>query len=370
MKRRRVLHVIDSLHLGGAQEVILNLIAGSSEDYCHEVATLHGHGIYWDRLKALNVPVHSLSPHKFLPLWLPNLFALLKRRPVDILHCHLLAANLIAKPVGALAGVPVILNHDHTNDPERRTRRALLALDRTANRTADHIIAVSTTCRDFLVQEEKIAPGDVSLVLNAVDVARFDPRSMRRPEAREKLGVPSNAPLIAGAGRLNPQKNFLLFLEIAAAIHREFPEARFLIAGTGPEEAMLKERSRSLGLESAVTFAGYVADPRLVYRACDLLLMPSRYEGLPMTLLEAMAMGTPVVASRLDGMAEVIDSGTDGFLCASEKPESFVEEIRKLLSSPDLAEAIGTAARTKVLEKFSAERMVREVEAIYQRCLP
>lgn len=370
MSARRVLHIIDSLHLGGAQEVVLNLATCGSPRFRHEVATLHGHGIYWGRLREAGVKVHSLSPHKFLPFYLASIpWLLLVARP-DILHCHLIPSNIIAKPLGALLGVPVIINHDHTNDTRRAESRLLLALDRFANRFASHILAVSASCREFLISRESMPPENVTLVENAIDLRRFTPGEAARSGARASLGLPASARVVAGVGRLNSQKNFSLFLDIAAQLASRFRDAHFLLAGDGPEEKILREKAAALGIAHRVTFSGYVADTRLVYLAADVLLMPSRYEGLPMTLLEAMAMGLPVVASKLDGIAEVIGDGCEGFLVPSNDTALFVERTAALLDDQGLSLRITKNARAKIESHFSVERMTSAVEAVYDKFLP
>jgi glycosyltransferase involved in cell wall biosynthesis len=367
---KRVLHIIDSLHLGGAQEVVLNLATCGSSRFRHEVATMHGRGIYWDRLKKAGIKVHSLSPHKFLPAYLASIpWRILADKP-DILHCHLIPSNIIAKPLGALLGVPVIINHDHTNDPHRIDNKILLALDKSTNRFAHHIIAVAAACRDFLTTRESIPPEKISLVPNAIDLRRFSPGEASRDDARAQLGLPACSGIVAGVGRLNPQKNFALFLDIAAQLAPRFPDLHFLLAGDGPEEQMLREKASALGIANRVTFSGYVADTRLVYLAADVLLMPSRYEGLPMTLLEAMAMGLPVVASKLDGIAEVIGDGAEGFLVSSDDAALFVERTAALLADAELSSRISNNARAKIEASFSVERMTSAVEDIYDRFLP
>jgi glycosyltransferase involved in cell wall biosynthesis len=367
---KRVLHIIDSLHLGGAQEVVLNLATCGSPRFHHEVATMHGRGIYWDRLAQAGVKVHSLSPHKFLPAYIASIpWRILADRP-DILHCHLIPSNIIAKPLGALLGVPVIINHDHTNDPHRIDNKILLALDKSTNRFAHHIIAVAAACRDFLTTHESIPQEKISLVPNAIDLRRFSPGEASRDEARARLGLPAASRIVAGVGRLNPQKNFALFLDIAAQLATRFPDLHFLLAGDGPEEQMLREKASALGIANRVTFSGYVADTRLVYLAADVLLMPSRYEGLPMTLLEAMAMGLPVVASKLDGIAEVIGDGSEGFLVPSDDAALFVERTAVLLADAELSSRISKNARAKIEASFSVERMTSSVEDIYDRFLP
>ncbi|MEI6072121.1 MAG: glycosyltransferase [Verrucomicrobiae bacterium] len=363
---KKILHVIDSLHLGGAQEVVMNLATcGDRESFHHEVATMHGRGVYWERMSALGIPLHSLSPHKLIPWYAASLPALLLRGRFDILHCHLVASNLFAKPVGALCRVPVILNHDHTNDDHRANNPARLALDTLSNRLATHLIAVSDSCRKFLIERERVPAEKISLVQNAIDLSRYSKSCGARAEARRALGLPASAPVVVGVGRLNPQKNFTLFLEVAAVVSKLHPDAVFLLAGEGPEEELLRRCGTGLG--ERLVFSGCLADIRPVYLAADVLLMPSLFEGLPMTLLEAMAMEVPVVASALDGIAEVVEDGTDGFLVPSGDCGLFADRVCRLLGDPALAARTGRAASKKIATRFSATRMCAQVEGIYRR---
>ncbi len=370
-KPARVLHVIDSLHLGGAQEVVMNLATcGDRTSFVHEVATMHGHGVYWDRIAALDVKLHSLSPHKLIPWYFPSLAVVLARGDFDILHCHLIASNIVAKPVGALCRVPVIINHDHTNDSYRARQRVRLALDSLSNRLASHIIAVSESCRRFLVDREGVPESKITLVQNAIDLGRYSPDSGDRLSARRALGLPDAARIVAGVGRLNPQKNFSLFVRIAGAVRRTIPDVHFVLAGDGPEDELLRRQVEAAGLSEHFTFTGYVADTRQIYLASDVLLMPSLFEGLPMTLLEAMAMRLPVVASALDGIAEVVTDGRDGFLVPDHSQEFFAKRVTSLLVDAELARTIGAAAAQTISARFSVERMTSQVEAVYKKFLP
>ncbi len=364
-KPKRILHVIDSFDLGGAQEALVNLVAcADREKFAPEVATMHGRGVYWEKFRTLGVPVHSLSPHKFVPLYVWHLFRLLLTGEYDIVHCHLIASNLVAKPLAALLGVPVRFNHDQANDEYRYRDKVRLALDAFANRFSTHICAVSSSIVEFLVKHENVPREKISLVHNAIDLRRFTPAPERRAELRREWQLPPDAPVIAGVGRLNYQKNFPLFLEIAAEIARSHPSAVFVIAGTGPEERAIRE---SVGAN--VRFLSYIADTTRLYDAVDFLLMPSRFEGLPMTLLEAMAMRVPIVASRLDGIAEVIVDEADGLLATPSAKDEFVSHLRTLLDDPKRAASLAEAAFQKVTRYFSAERMTHEVEALYTRYL-
>ena len=357
-----VLHVIDSFDLGGAQTALLNLLKyADRERYDLEVAAMHGRGIFWRDFEALGVPVHSLSPAKWLPLYIPRLLRLLAARRFEVVHCHLFGANWIAKPLAAMMRVPVLISHDQCNDRLRHDSALVRRLDTMTNRLSTHVCAVSRSTRDFLVEHEGLPESRVSVVYNGVDLERFTPASAlahRNPAQ----------PLIAGVGRLHPQKDFALFLEVAAEVLRKEPAARFVIAGTGPEKAALEAQAAQLGMADRVRFAGHVADMREIYAAADVLLLTSRYEGTPLTVLEGMAMGVPVVASKLDGIAEVLADGVDSFLVPPGCRAEFAAKVVELLGDAELRGRFAEAARGKVAASFSAKAMAAAVEEVYRRC--
>lgn len=336
-----------------------------------EAATLHGYGPYWDRYRSLGVPVHSLSPHKSVPLYIPRLLNLLMRKRYDLVHCHLIASNLIAKPLSVLAGTPVRFNHDQTNDIYRKRQRLRLWLDRLANVVTEQVIAVSVSTRDFLVEVEKVPGCKVSVVYNGVDLEHFRPGrdAAHRAFLRRKWDLPMEAPIVAGIGRLRYQKNFPLFLSMASAVSMIRPEAHFVIAGDGPDEGRLRDLAWELGIEEKVHFLGYVKDIREVYPAVDVFCLTSHFEGTPLTVLEAMAMGVPVVASRVDGTAEVLADGRDGYLVDPGDRDLFAKRVVSLLQDQILAAGLREAAWQKVRTRFSAQEMVRQVEGLYSRYL-
>lgn len=366
----RILHVIDSLDLGGAQVVLWNLLRHAArERFEIEAACLHGHGVFWERLVATGLPVHSLSAHRFWPAYVPALVGLIRRRRFDIVHCHLLGANLIAKPLAALLGVPVRINHDHCNDKAASFRGWVAAADGRANRLSTHVIAVSESTRRFLTARESVPEDRATTIHNGIDLTLFQPRPEQRAEARKQWALPDEAFVIAGIGRLIYQKNFALFLEVAAEVLRQHPHAFFVLAGTGEDEAALRAQAAQLGIAGRVRFLGYVAEMTALYPALDLLLLTSRYEGLPMAILEAMAVGLPIVASRLDGVAEVLRDDEDGALVPEGGRDGYVARVGELIAQPALARRYADAALAKVRAQHSAEAMTRAVEAVYARCL-
>jgi glycosyltransferase involved in cell wall biosynthesis len=371
----RVLHVIDHLGAGGAQEVVCQIIKyGQGRLFQPQVATLYGHGHYWDLIRSWGVPVYSLSSIGFwraFPLMAPRLLRLLVRNRYDVVHTHLLGANLLGLVLAAFQGVPLRLTHDHTHDEFRSLSVVPRWLDAQANRLNHHVIAVSSSIRAFLCREEGVSADKISVIYNAVDLLRFSPNNdLTAPQqGRRKWGLPPEALIVGGVGRLHYQKNFRLFLEVAAEVCERVPRAFFVIAGEGSDLAALEELSRQLGIDSRVRFLGFVKEMPELYECLDLLLLTSHFEGTPLTVLEAMAMGVPVVASRVDGVAEVLEDGRDAMLVSPGRRDLFVEEICRVLADQGLRQRLARAGQEKARQQFSAEAMVRRVEDLYLRYL-
>jgi glycosyltransferase involved in cell wall biosynthesis len=375
-RKYRILHVIDHLGSGGAQEAVCQLVKyGQKERFQPEVVALHGFGHYWEVLRSWGVPVHSLVPQNFartaIPFIFLRLWRLLARHRYDIVHTHLIGANVLAAPLAALYRVPVRFTHDQTHDDVRDCSFVHRRLDTLANRLNHHIIAVSSSIRTFLLQKELLPASKISVIYNSVDLDRFSPKGGPEAwaQARQKLGLPAEALIVGGVGRLHYQKNFPLFLEVATGVCSRLPQVIFVIAGEGPERALLEEMSRKLGVADRVRFLGFVKEMPELYQSLDLLLLTSHFEGTPLTVLEAMAMGVPVVASRVDGVEEVLEDSRDGILVAPGRRDLFIEGICRVLQDRHLWQRLSRAAQEKARQCYSAEAMVRQVEALYFKYL-
>lgn len=372
----RILHVIDHLGSGGAQEAVCQLVKyGRKELFQPEVVCLHGFGHYYEILRSWGVPVHTLAPQGFaraaIPFIFLRLFRLLARNRYDIVHTHLIGANVLAAPLAALYRVPVRFTHDQTRDDVRDYSFVHRGLDALANRLNHHVIAVSSSIRTFLCRQEKVSADKISVIYNSVDLLRFAPKRApgTRMAARQRWDLPADAALVGGVGRLHYQKNFPLFLEVAAEVCRRLPQALFVIAGEGPERAALEDMARKLGIDSRLRFLGFVPDMPELYQALDVLMLTSHFEGTPLTVLEAMAMGIPVVAARVDGVAEVLEDGRDGIVVPPGCRDLFVEGVCRVLQDQALHRRLSHAGQEKARRRFSAEAMVRRVEALYLQYL-
>lgn len=361
----RILHVIDHLDLGGAQTALLDMLrCRDREAFEVEVAVMHGRGHFATTLEEMGIPVRPLSAAKWPPGYLLAFPALLKRGRFDVLHFHLQGANWIAKPLAALVGHPLRIAHDHTSGDLRFRGWPSLGPDAFAHRFSTRVIAVSEGVRDFLRQWEAVPDEILEVVPNGVNVSEFSSGTAgEKLAAREQMGIPPHAFVVGGMGRLAAEKNFVLVPELA----RLHPEIHFVIAGEGPERGTMKAAITRCGVDSQVRLLGSVQDRPAFYRTLDAFLLPSLYEGLPMVLLEAMAAGVPILASRLEGIAGALREDQEGLLAQAGCLEEFSRKLTRLRDDPSLRSALVAAAHARVRASFSAAVTARRIESIYRQ---
>jgi len=364
----RVLHLIDGFELGGAQTVVLELARHLNRDHFHlEIAGLHGQGPFREELENTGVPVHVLSPGKWPPAYLVNFPALLARGRFDIVHCHLFASNWLGKPLTRLLQPGVkLVSHDHCNDALRWRNRMALLLDAWTNQCSDRILAVSESTREFLLRYEDVDREKVTTLHNGIDTELFVPADPAgKKAARLALGLPAEEFLVLGVGRLVEQKNFRGFLRVAQSVLERQGGLQFAIAGEGPQREELQTRIRESGCQNQIRLLGFVKDRVALMQTADVLFLPSLFEGMPMTLLEAMSCGLPVVGSAVDGVSEALGSGGEGWLFDAADEASFRTTLLRLKNDPDLGPSLGKSLRQRCRESFDARQQARKLDEIY-----
>ncbi|HZC34041.1 MAG TPA: glycosyltransferase [Chthoniobacterales bacterium] len=351
----KVLHLIDSLDLGGAQTVLFNWLKYRDRSrFAVELATFHAteQSLFMGRARGSGISLHVLSRWRWFPIYLPRLFWLLLRKRYAVVHCHLFASNWIGKPLARLLGVPVIISHDHCNDTLRASSWLARQIDRWANGRANAIITVAASIKDFLVKREKIPDAKIWVIPNGV---------AGRPGGRPGLGLRR---VIGGAGRLARQKNFHRFFAIAHALKALDQRYTFKVAGSGPLEAELKLYAASLHLE--VDWLGELKSLDQFFGEIDLFLLTSDFEGLPMSLLECLQQGVPVAATAVDGVKEQFGD-TILLLSPEASPATSAERIHQLLFDAEGVARRIVQGQELIRERFSAESQMAQIEELYRR---
>ncbi len=263
---------------------------------------------------------------------------------------------------GASAGVPVVrtehLPYLLTEPDQQADYRAVVA-------RADRIVCVAEASRDGYLAAG-VPAAKLRVVRNGI---RPEPVASDRGGLCRRLGLTTDAELVLTVARFTDQKGHAFLLDAAPAVLARMPRARFVWVGEGPLRGDLQERVRVLGLDERIIFAGRRSDVPELLAAADLLVLPSRFEGLPLVALEAMAAGLPVVGTRVCGTAEAVEDGVTGRLVEPGDPGALAAAILEALEDPTCARRWGEAGRERVRTEFSAERMARETAEIYREAL-
>jgi sugar transferase (PEP-CTERM/EpsH1 system associated) len=369
MTRVQVLLLITELNVGGAERIVAQLATHLPRDrYQVRVACLYAPHAVGADIEAAGIPVINLDMRGKGDLRAPlRLLRLLRREPVDVLHAHLFHANFLAATVGKAAGVPVVIATRHSIEIGGRLRERI---NRATRPLCDTVVAVSREVYQAEIDRSGIDSARVTLIPSGVELDRFaapDPAATER--LRRAWHIQPETKLIGTVGRLVPPKGHTYLLDAATRLRDRAPKLRIAIVGDGPLRPALEAQTRSLGLSDTVIFTGIRREVPEILALLDLFVLPSLWEGLPIALLEAMAAGRPVVATRVGGVPEVVVDGTTGRLVATSDPDALANAILTLLQDPDLRRRMGAAGQARVRKHFSVERMVKDMDQLYCRLL-
>jgi glycosyltransferase involved in cell wall biosynthesis len=359
----RLLLVVDSLEVGGAERQVAEL-ALALEREGHEVTVACSvAGDLSGALEEAGIPVRPLlgrlAKRRLSPAYAWRLRRLLRSERFDLVHAHVYASVAAAALATLGTGVSLVIT-EHT-EASWQTWRARL-VSRWVYRRAERVIAVSTPIRRRLIERDGVPPDLIAVVPNAVASAS-EPRPDPLPAGLH------DRPLVGVIARLQPEKGVANFLMAAARVAPLFPETHFVIAGDGPLRQELAVLAEDLGLGGRVHFLGFRSNAAALMQSLDVLVIPSLTEGSPLVTLEAMAAGTPVVASGVGGIPDQVRHDKEGLLVPSGDPDAIGDALVALLRDPDRARCLGEAGRRRAASRFSHATMVGQIEDVYREVL-
>jgi L-malate glycosyltransferase len=359
-----VLHLLVTMPVGGAEDLVAAIARGlDSQRFAVAIATLGPVGPVGQELRSQGFEVVSLG----LDIRRTSMVRLagavrrfLAARRPDILHSHLYHPNLYGRLAALGLGLPGVVAAVHNSYTavkfHRRLWNFLLAW------TTDRILVGSPQVWQDVRRYDGVPASRLRLMPYGIPLADLDP-PLSRDAARQRLGV--QGPVIGAVGRLEDQKGHTHLLAALPEVCREFPDLVVLLVGDGQRQSDLQRQVQSLGLQDTVRFLGTRRDLPEIYRALDLFVQPSLWEGLPLALLKAMGAGLPVVATKVSGSVEAIEDGINGRLVAPGDPQALARAIKELLGQPDQRRRLADAARRTVAARFSLEAMLRQLEELY-----
>lgn len=365
-----VLHIITRLDRGGSSENTLitvarldrqryrpSLMAGPSSEGTTATLIPHlGRQIHpWNDLLAFGEMYRQIRNGRY-----------------TIVHTHSSKAGILGRWAARLAGVPIIVHTPHGHVFYGYYGRALtylfILLERLTACITDKIITLTEQGIEEYV-ERRIAPREKFIsVHSGVDLTRFMEPHPDPAMARKQFGLSPLSPVVGSVGRFEPIKGYDILLRAAGLLRARQPKVQLLLAGEGEETARLKRLAEELQIEDRVVFLGWQQEILEVLSALDLFVLPSRNEGMGRTLVQAMAMGKPIVATRVGGVPEVLGEGEVGLLVSPDDPAELASAIEQLLTDRELARKMGEAGRRRA-PAYSAAQMIAKIESLYDTLL-
>lgn len=316
-----------------------------------------------ETLESFGVDITYLHKSKFDPATLPALLKVIDRKKIDLLHLHGYGATTFGRMAGAMRRIPAIL-HEHANLTD--TPWFQKVADRLLEPSTDIALAVSQSTADFVIGPRQIPAEKVKVVYLGVPLEEFSrPRSADEIAlARAELGVASGDFVAGTVTRLHDSKGNSYFIDAARIVLNDRPSARFYLFGEGPLREALEQQARALGLGDRFIFGGFARDVARAVSAFDASIFPSLWEGTPLTVFEALAMGKPIVATDADGLLDVLTHDRDAIIVPKRDARALAGAIVRMMDEPATRERLGAAARITG-RQYDIAAFVEKMERLY-----
>jgi glycosyltransferase involved in cell wall biosynthesis len=366
----RVLHIVTTLDIGGAEAQIRDVVTRLDRSrFEPAVAWLKGAGEMAPEFEAAGIPAVDLSMESMLYRPGPAIQLMRRLRP-HLVHTHLGKADVVGAVTARSTGVPVLVSTKHNEDAYLRYP-PVGAVAHGIARMADRVVVISDAVGRFLRRKLRLPESHLRRIRYGYPAngrrAGTDP--LASVELKRELGLEPRATLVTCVARLTKQKGLFDLLRAMSRLREAAPDARLLIVGRGELNAKLRGVVSLLGLESVVRFLGFRRDIRRLLSASDLLVLPSHWEGFGLVLLEAMAVGIPVVGTRVGAIPEVVADGETGLLVPPRDPDALATGLVRLLRHPDTAAEMGLAGRRRLAVEFGMKKAVAAHEDLYAELL-
>jgi len=375
-----VVHIITQLEFGGAQQNTLYTVSRLDRERFEPVLVTGPGGYLMKEACELDVSLHVAGSlqRRIRPLAdvaaFREILGILRSlpRPPAIVHTHSSKAGILGRHAARRARVPLVIHSIHgfgfTPGQPKLLRRALMGAERITARRTDHFIAVSHSNKADGVEYGFFLPERCSVIRSGFDLDLFRDARSNRDDLTAELGIPHDSPLVLMVACLKLQKAPLDFVRVAREVSLHRPDAHFILAGDGE---LMDDLSWEIGrfkLGNVFHPLGWREDVPRLMKACDVVVLTSLWEGLPRVIPQAKAAGRPVVATAVDGSAEAIVDGVDGYLCSPGDIGALAGRLLKLLNDPAVAQRMGLAASGSV-DEFDRDVMIRKQEDLYIRLL-
>jgi glycosyltransferase involved in cell wall biosynthesis len=368
-ERPHVLMLVDALEdgTGGAERFAAGLaaaVAAGGDFRVSLCATRHAEGYLPRSLDEAGVEHFALNRSRTLdPAAFRRLARFLRDEKVDVLHCHKFGSNVWGSMIGRGAGAPAVIAHEHTWSYEGQPLRRFLD-GQVVGRLCDRFVSVSNADRERMIALEGV-PARKTITIPTSYIAR---REGPIGDLRAELGIAPGAPTAGTIAQLRPQKALGVLIDAWRLVVDELPAAQLILVGDGPDRALLEEHAARVGLADSVRFLGTRNDLGTIFGGLDVAVLSSDFEGLPLFAFESIAHATPLVATDVGGLPDLVEDGKTGVLVPPRDPQALGEALATLLKDGDRRTELAAAA-TELLPAFSMESIARRFGDLYRTTL-
>lgn len=366
--RKNILCTIDTRGPGGAETIFLTLVERLDRNKYNRHLILSGKGWVYDQAVKMGIyPEIIESEGSFNVSYLTKLIKYIKGNHIDLVHSHLLGANVYCSIAGLLCRVPVISTFHGTVDSGIRGNMPKLKFH-LINAGSKYIVFVSNYLKNYYLSWTAVNKTKSMVIYNGICYNRF--ATPKNGRLREELGYSNDDVLIGSIGNFRHSKGYDVLLKAASIVVKSFPQAKFISVGEGHGQ-LYKKMSRlkqRLGLENNVTFLGFRSDVENILSSLDLFVLPSRTEGFSLSTIEAMAAGVPVIVTNSGGPGEIVTHLQDGIIVDAKSPKSMAQGVKMCLSDAELRSALSSNARRTIQSRFTEDSMVMEYVSLYDAC--
>ena len=364
----KICYVIGQLGKGGAEKQLYEIVKGINKNNFEPVIISLSRGGYWSKeIKKLNIHVIELRRKKHIELTrLFKLIKLVRKIKPAIVHTYLFSANSYGRIAAILDRVPIIIASERNLPKLSRDKNIYqISIDKLLMSFSDGVICNSYKCSEILVRKYLFDENKVFTVSNGINSKEYLKKAnwgTQKKLAQKVIGT---------VGRLTPQKNHKLLLDVAKIIldHYGKRDIKFMIVGDGVLRNKLEQYSKNLGIQNSVVFTGERNDVSYLLYNMDIFIMTSLYEGMSNALMEAMLAGLPIVTTNVGGNSELIIEGETGVLCPLNDAKAFADKIIYFIDNETQAKQIGDNAKQRIIKEFGIEKMIKRIENIYTKLL-
>ena len=367
MKKQKILFVNYSLDVGGIETLVLEICKRLDKDsFEPSVCAFVKNGKLQKEFEESGITVHLLEKDAGISFALPQrIYRLLKEQSIDIVHTQNPASWLYCILPARFAGVPLIHTVHTAADYYGRHVRRWIILEHLLSRFTKRIVTVAGSLATFMKEREKVPGHKISVIYNGIHAEKYD-KMIDVQKKKAELSLKDTDFVIGNVARFYPNKNHELLVRSFKEVVNRMPHAKLLLAGEGPLKEHIQSLVQQMQLSGSVSLLGNRRDIPELLQVFDLFVLPSKREGFPIGLLEAMAAGLPVVASDVDGNGELVVNGSTGILIPSGDAKALTGTIISMAENKQRAREMGIKGKQRILEHFTFNKMMENYENLYR----